>query len=302
MRALCEKIITNEFSALEGQSMQAPNNEYFGKTALLPTLHGKESVIAPIFLEQLGIEVRLANIDTDQFGTFAGEIPRTLSQIEAAISKARAAISLSGTPLAIASEGTIGPDPFIPLATSDFETLVFVDAEKDIVIHESYRSPEITVASKVFEPGQPLDEFLQKADFPAHALIVRSEYGQPVQALKGIRDRAVLIQAIEDLSSVSGSVIVESDLRASFSPSRMRNIESCARLLASRIKSQCPSCDAPGWGKVAPLFGLPCADCGSNVKQAVRADRHGCVRCDFTEVFARSLSVADARFCEHCNP
>lgn len=282
--------------------MQAPISEYDGQIALLPTLHGKESVIAPVFLEQLGIEVRLANIDTDKFGTFAGEIPRTLSQLEAAISKARASIALSGAPLAVASEGTIGPDPVIPLATSDFETLVFIDAEKDLVIHESYRSSVITVASKVFAPDQPLDEFLQKADFPEHALIVRSEDGQSFPPLKGIRDKAVLIQAIQDLSSFYGSVVVESDLRACFSPSRMRNIESCARLLASRIKSHCPACVSPGWGKVAPVFGLPCADCGSHVEQVVRADRYGCVRCDFTEVFARSSSVAEPRFCDSCNP
>jgi hypothetical protein len=275
---------------------------YFGKIAVLPTLHEKDSVIAPIFLSELGIQVQVASIDTDQFGTFAGEIPRTMSQLDTAIAKARAAIAGTGIPLAIASEGTIGPNPLIPIASSDLETMVFVDSEQELVIHDSYRSEEITTLRKVFRAGDNLDEFLRKADFPAHALIVRTEETLATMPVKGIRDKAVLVQAIQDLSRDSGSVIVESDLRASFSPSRMRNIAACARLLARRITSLCPQCNTAGWGSISPVFGLPCADCGSNVDSAVRADQYGCGKCEHRQVFARAATVAEARFCDSCNP
>ena len=282
--------------------MTSLDGPYFGKIAVLPTLHEKDSVIAPIFLSELGIQVQVASIDTDQFGTFAGEIPRTMSQLDTAIAKARAAIAGTGIPLAIASEGTIGPNPLIPIASSDLETMVFVDSEQELVIHDSYRSEEITTLRKVFRAGDNLDEFLRKADFPAHALIVRTEETLATMPVKGIRDKAVLVQAIQDLSRDSGSVIVESDLRASFSPSRMRNIAACARLLARRITSLCPQCNAPGWGSVTPIFGLPCADCGSNVDSAVRADQYGCGKCEHRQVFARAATVAEARFCDSCNP
>lgn len=282
--------------------MASPDRLYFGKVAVLPTLHEKDSVIGPIFHDELGIEIQVSRIDTDQFGTFAGEIPRTMSQLEAAIAKARAAIAITGIPLAIASEGTIGPNPLIPIASSDFETIVFIDNEQKILIHESYRSSEITTARKIVRPGENIDEFLAKADFPNHGLIVRTDHVQPFAAVKGIRDKAVLIQAIQDISLGSGSAVVESDLRASFSPSRMRNIAACARLLARRIASICPQCDAPGWGSVSPIFGLPCADCGSNVGSAVMADQYGCEKCEHRQVFARAATVAEARFCDSCNP
>ena len=282
--------------------MTALDGPYFGRIAVLPTLHEKDAVITPIFQSELGIQVQVASIDTDQFGTFAGEIPRTMSQLDTAIAKARAAIAVTGIPLALASEGTIGQDPFIPIASSDLETMVFVDSEQDLVIHETYRSSEIRTARKIFVPGDNLDEFLSKADFPTHALIVRTEQGPPTTPVKGIRDQAVLVQAIQDLSSASGSVVVESDLRASFSPSRMRNIATCARLLARRIASLCPQCNTAGWGSVAPVFGLPCADCGSNVDSAIRADQYGCSKCEHRQFFTRAATVAEARFCDSCNP
>jgi DNA-directed RNA polymerase subunit RPC12/RpoP len=282
--------------------LTAIEGPYFGKIAVLPTLHEKDSVIAPIFQTELGIQVQVADIDTDQFGTFAGEIPRTFSQLDAAIAKARAAIASTGVPLAIASEGTIGPNPLIPIASSDLETMVFVDSEQDLVIHETYRSEEITSARRVLRPGDSLDDFLSRADFPAHALIVRTEQTLATTPVKGIRNRAVLVQAIQDLSGDSGSVIVESDLRASFSPSRMRNIAACARLLARRMASICPKCNTAGWGSISPVFGLPCADCGSNVDSAVRSDQYGCGKCEHRQFFARAATVAEARFCDSCNP
>lgn len=293
----------NHISAIEGVlSLESQASPYFGKVVVFPTLHEKESVVTPIFQSELGIDVQVAKIDTDQFGTFSGEIPRTLSQLDAAIAKARAAIAETGIPLAIASEGTIGPNPMIPIASSDLETIVFIDSENEIVIHESFRSSEIVAERKIFRSGDNLEEFLSKADFPAHGLIVRSEQDVSLAPVKGIRDKAVLVQAIQDLSGNSGSVIVENDLRASFSPSRMRNIAACARLLARRIASLCPQCNTPGWGSVTPIFGLPCADCGTNVESAVMADQYGCGKCEHRQIFARTATVADARFCDSCNP
>jgi len=277
-------------------------NAYFGRTASFPTLHGKESVISPIFHSALGLTLQRLDFDTDQFGTFAGEIPRTLSQLDAAIAKARAAISSTGIPLAIASEGTIGPNPMIPIASSDLETIVFIDGEKDLIIHESFRSSEIITARATVQPGENLDKFLAKADFPNHALIVRTESQAAFQAVKGIRDFDKLVQAIEGLSQNSGSVIVESDLRASFSPSRMKNLAECARLLTQRIATHCPNCKAPGWGTIAPIFGLPCGDCGDMVETAVAADQFGCFKCEHKQAIQRSREFAEARFCDSCNP
>jgi hypothetical protein len=276
--------------------------DYSGTKASLATLHDKESVIAPIFQSELGVDVQLAAVDTDQFGTFSGERPRMLSQLDTAIAKARAAIELTGIPLAIASEGTIGAHPMIPSAASDLETIVFLDSERDLVIHQWYRSSEIVTARKIIQPGQNLEEFLARADFPNHGLIVRSQHQLSRPAIKGIRDLGKLQQAIGEIGERSGSVIVESDLRANYSPSRMKNIAECARLLVKRIASPCPECNAPGWGSIEPIFGLPCGDCGDLVESAVMADQDGCVSCDHKVAVPREADTAEARFCTLCNP
>ena len=282
--------------------MAALESPYLGRRATLPTLHGKESAISPIFQSVLGISVEVSKVDTDQFGTFSGETPRTLSQFDAAVAKARAAIALTGIPLAIASEGTIGPHPMIPIASSDVETLVFIDSERDLIIHETFQSSEIVTARAVVRPGENLDAILSRADFPTHAMIVRTEGPAAISAIKGIRDFETLEKAIQKLAQDTGSVIVESDLRASSSPSRMLNIAESARLLAGRILSTCPQCHSPGWGRVAPVFGLPCGDCGELVESAVAADQLGCVKCDHKRTVPRLDNLAEARFCDSCNP
>ena len=47
----------------------------------LGTMHGKEAVIAPP-LAALGVTVVLAEVETDRFGTFSGDVPRAGSMIE----------------------------------------------------------------------------------------------------------------------------------------------------------------------------------------------------------------------------
>lgn len=282
--------------------MASLESAYFGKTATFPTLHGKESVIAPIFLSALGLNVQVSGVNTDQFGTFSGETPRTLPQLETAVAKARAAIALTGIPLALASEGTIGPNPLIPIASSDLETLVFVDSEKKLIIHESFRSSAIVTVRVGANPSDNLEAFLIKSDFPNHALIVRTEPPASFHAVKGIQDIETLRGAITELAKESGTVVIESDLRASYSPSRMQNIAQCARLLAARIASTCPDCHTPGWGSVNPIFGLPCADCGEFVETAVAADQLGCSKCEYKQTVPKLSGFAEARFCSACNP
>lgn len=274
---------------------------YFGQTASFATMHEKESVVGPIFEESLGIKVVLAGIDTDQFGTFSGDVARTLSPLDTAIAKAKAAIEQTGSLLAIASEGTIGPHPLLPISSFDREIMVFIDTSRDLIIHESVGSSEVVVAQKVCLPGDDLESFLIQADFPNHGLIVRATDSATERFVKGITSRLELTAAIGELS-VAGSVVVESDLRANFNPSRMRVIAQCAKLLVSRIASQCPDCKAPGWGSIEPIFGVPCQDCDEPIDTVVFADRMGCVKCDHVLVLKRSDTSAEARFCSSCNP
>lgn len=48
-----------------------------GRNLLIATKHEKEKVIAPILEKELGVKCFVVtNLDTDEFGTFTGEIDR----------------------------------------------------------------------------------------------------------------------------------------------------------------------------------------------------------------------------------
>ena len=63
-------------------------DSYKGQSVALPTLHQKGSLIAPAFLSRLGMNVIEVAVDTDQLGSFAGEIKREGSQLETVRRKA----------------------------------------------------------------------------------------------------------------------------------------------------------------------------------------------------------------------
>ena len=66
---------------------------YKGKLVILATKHQKEKVIGPVFEAELGCLVHVpTDYDTDQFGTFSGEIPRKLSQYETLIQKGKVVV------------------------------------------------------------------------------------------------------------------------------------------------------------------------------------------------------------------
>jgi len=273
----------------------------------LATQHGKESVIAPMFSEILGVSVLVAGIDTDQFGTFTGEIKRPHSPRETAIHKALAGMSAAGIPLGLASEGTIGPHPVSGFTTVDTELMVFIDDERDLVIVETIQSFEIVAQQITASPQDDISQFLRNADFPRHGLIVRSEkippeVGPASAVAKGIADLLTLRSAIEKYSAHSGKVLIENDFRAHFSPSRMAVIRQCASLLAERIATTCPECFTPGWGRIEPLRGLDCSDCGTRIDWAIHADRSGCLACEFIEIAPRLVQTAEPRWCDSCNP
>ena len=276
---------------------------YRGHLAVLSSQHEKQRLVAPSFREVLGVELIERTLDTDQFGTFSGDVERSASPLDTAIAKARLGMKESGLPLGMASEGSIGPDPFIPFVISDIEHLVWVDEERDIVVSESYRSLDIRAASTRTFTGAELGDFLQRADFPRHRLIVKAENSSPLFCIKGIGSAQELEAAITECSrhSATGAVIVESDLRSHCSPSRQANIAAVARLLAVRISTHCPECRTPGWGKVGVERGLLCRVCSSFVEQAVRGDVLGCVKCDFKKLELRVESRADPAICDWCN-
>lgn len=278
------------------------DHPYFGEIALLATQHGKGMVVAPTFHSVLGMHVEELAVDTDSLGTFTGEIERVGTPKEVVIAKARLAIAKSGAPYAIASEGSIGADPYIPFINSDIEHMAFVDELRGFSLVETIRSTEIIAHTLKVTADTPLEEFLKKADFPQHQLIIRSMDTPTTFSIKGIVSDQQLKNSLEEALGMYPEVIVESDLRAHCSPSRMANISQAARKLALRLSNLCPECTTPGWGVVSYLKGLPCSECGEISDEALRVEIMGCVKCSFTQEGKILAEAIDPGRCDLCNP
>jgi hypothetical protein len=282
--------------------MIEPNHPYRGAKAVIATKHNKGILVAPTFSKHLDLSVEEVSVDTDELGTFSGEVERVGTVREVVIKKAELGISVSGNPIGIASEGSIGADPLLPFINSDIELMALVDQERALVIIESLRSTEIIAQTTKITKDLDITKFLTKADFPNHALILRSE-DKPVSfCVKGINDLETVEKAIQQGLKDFPSLVLENDLRSHFSPSRQKNIAALADKLALRLTHLCPECAAPGWGVIGHRKGLPCQECGEVAEGALAQEIQGCGRCEFTELGKSLAQSIDPAQCQLCNP
>ena len=273
------------------------------RIALL-TQHGKERVIAPLFLEALGACVeRVDGYDTDRLGTFTREIPRDGTQLEAARIKARTGMKLTGLHIGLASEGAFGPDPFSGTLPWNVELVLLIDDRWQIEVCGLAQTPA-RHHHGLFGTIEALDDFAPQAGFPEHFLVVRPECDNDPRIRKGLSDWKSLRENFlwARSQSATGRVFVESDLRAHANPSRMQNIRAATENLILRIESRCPACSVPGFWLVERIVGLPCSWCGSPTREP-RAERFGCIKCQHQEVRDRiAPDHADPARCDVCNP
>ena len=267
----------------------------------MPTKHDKGRLVAPHFHNLLQVHIEEVNLDTDVLGTFSGEIERVGNSLETAIRKAKLGIEATGNPYVIASEGSITTDPFVPFISADIETLLFIDEELGITVHETVISNQIIAATTTTLKNN-LDEFLKRADFPNHALIVKPNIG--AGAIKGIRELRELEKAIIEArdKSADGQAIIESDFRAMYSPSRQENISKVGLKLAQRLVNTCPDCHTPGWGLKSYTRGVHCSGCGEYAENALKEEILGCVKCEYTKPGAVINVTIDPSRCMGCNP
>jgi hypothetical protein len=285
--------------------MPSNASTYHAARVALATLHAKDRAIAKPLRQRLGIEVELVpGINTDLFGTFTGEIARAGTMADAARAKALAAITASGLPYGLGSEGSFGPDPQVPLIALATELMTFVDRYRGHEIRVSLRTHRTNFSSTSCRPGEDLTDFLTSARFPSHAVVVspNESRGEP-RFWKGIADPAALATAIGEACKLSadGQARVTTDMRAHMNPTRMVMIRRLARTLADRLATLCPACYTPGFGERDIERGLPCSDCGAPTDRPV-AYLERCIACTFVRRVPLAGQTADARHCPHCNP
>lgn len=274
---------------------------YLGQVAALATKHGKREQLAPA-LSRCGLDIVVADVDTDAFGTFTGDVPRRGTPLEVAVRKARAGMAVSASALGLASEGSFGPHPAIPLLVADVELVVLVDDLHGMVVAEQVTSLDTVARTQRVAPGEDTSLLRDQVGFPAQALVCRPADGSVDHITKGITDTARLERAVLRAARASsdGHAVIETDLRADRCPTRRGVIAQAAERLAERLASRCPACEVPGFGEQSPEPGLPCALCAAPTR-APTALSLTCPGCGHRERH-HFTGVADPATCERCNP
>lgn len=286
--------------------MSAPR-PYTHEPAVLATMHGKERVIAPILQRALGLRVAVSDgIDTDRFGTFSRDVERTGSQLDAARAKIAAAFAAAPeVNVALASEGSFGPHPYIPFVPLAREIVVLADRVRGLELVGHYASPTTNFGHAVVSDVAGAIAFGERVRFPGHGLIVVSiRDGQPAPAvalIKDIRRLTDLSEAVERVIGACGAAFIETDMRAHRNPTRMRAIKRATLDLIRRFRSACPTCATPGFCITERTAGLPCSWCGEPTL-AVRADVLSCAACGHRFERVVNAVSADPGQCGECNP
>ncbi|BAY15731.1 hypothetical protein NIES21_15500 [Anabaenopsis circularis NIES-21] len=278
------------------------------RVGVIATMHKKEKVIAPLLQQELDIKTIVPpNFNTDVFGTFTREIKRPGNQITAAKLKAEKALKMTGESLAIASEGSFVPHPLVPYIYSNREIVILLDKQNEIEIIGEEFSIDTNFNHQIVENLPEAYDFAKKVGFPEHGLVVSwsDAAKNSMEIIKGITTAAKLQETIQTAlnNSVDGKVSLETDMRALYNPTRMKNIAKATLDLLNKIKSLCPQCSAPGFAITEKIAGLPCEMCSIPTSLTLSVIYH-CQKCGFKQekLFPNGREFADPAQCMYCNP
>jgi hypothetical protein len=275
-----------------------------GRSIVIATKHKKQHAIAALLEKELGVTCIVPeNLDTDLLGTFSGEIERELSPIDAAKKKCALAMELTGTDLALASEGSFGAHPLLYFLPADDELLVLIDQKNGLEIAVREISTKTNYNAKEVSSEEDLLAFAQSALFPSHGLILKDKKEGYTEVAKGIVHAKELLDTFKQFMETYGSVYVETDMRAHLNPSRMQVIEETTEKLIKKIKTTCPNCQTPGFGIKEATSGLPCENCKTPTKSTL-FHVYACQKCNHTHeaYFPNGKQEEDPTYCDRCNP
>jgi hypothetical protein len=279
--------------------------EFADRLAVIATMHRKELAIAPILQTSLGTRVTVPNdFNSDLFGTFTRDIDRPANQVETAKLKAEKALELIDTDLAIASEGSFFPHPMFGIAYNR-EIVLLLDQKHNFAVYGESLSPDTNFRHQVISSYEQAYEFALKVGFPNHAIVLRQDAQTSAKETiyKGITSESLLKESVNEMLQRSPQIHIETDMRALYNPTRMKNIVKATEDLVRKLQQLCPNCNFVNFDVVAKIKGLPCNLCGLPT-QVTRAHVYGCDRCQFRQeqLFPNGMQTADPMYCSYCNP
>jgi len=270
-----------------------------GRAIAIATKHGKEAVIAPRLSEALGLRcVNSDQLDTDTLGTFSGEVERRLNPLETARLKCSLAMEITGTELAIASEGSFGAHPSIPFIPAHEELLVLID-KKCVGICRQEAGDKDQLQSNSPSVIRRVGWIFDTSTIPLACHHHQKSADDPTDCVKGVHDEKALRETIHRFMQRYGQCSLETDMRAMHNPTRMIVIDALTLELVQQIQSACPVCNTPGFRLTDIQRGLLCSNCGLPTR-SVKSEVYRCQYCQHTEQRAPShgLKMEDPMYCD----
>ncbi len=271
---------------------------------IIATNHDKDRVIAPLVHKYLGItNTFTTDFDTDSLGTFTGEIERKADPISTVRAKCIQAMELANCDLGIANEGSFGNHPTLFFCPSDEEFMIFIDRKNNLEIIERIISTDTNYNQAELISEEELNSFLQKVLFPSHGVILRKSQEDSIEIYKGLQGEQEVRKIFKRLLNNYGKVLIETDMRAMYNPTRMKVIEQLTEKLMQKINSTCPKCGTPGFSATKAIPGLPCESCFAPTRSTLSYILT-CTYCLHSEekMYPHKKKTEDPMYCDFCNP
>lgn len=284
--------------------MTAASSIFYQRKILVASKHKKEIVFLPLFEQSFQSTIVVADaFDTDQLGTFSGEIERIDDPIATLRKKCTLAAAQYDVDLILASEGSFGAHPFLFFAAADEEMIMLLDKKHNIELIAKELSTETNFNGKQIHTLEELKDFATHCLFPSHRLIIRNQEKGVAFLKKGVEDPQELELAFNECLTQYGTVFVETDMRAMYNPSRMKVIEACAKKLIDKMLSTCPNCRMPGFSITDAMPGLPCSLCKAPTRSTLKYISV-CQHCAYQieQDFPHQKQEEDPMYCDNCNP
>ena len=279
-------------------------NLFKGRKIIIATKHQKEKVIAPLF--ENGIKVKCIvpeNFDTDLFGTFTGEIERSLDPISTIRKKCLSAMNLYNCEIGVASEGSFGPHPTLGFINVNEELIIFIDKKNKIEVLSRELSLKTNFDGQNVFSELELIEFAKRTKFPSHGLILKAKHIKGFEIFKDFKNLKELKMIFNNLIKKSYTISIETDMRAMNNPTRMKVIQLATKKIIEKLKTHCPNCNMIGFEIVESISGLPCQLCAMPTRSSLK-HVYACKKCEFKKEkkYPNKKFTEDPMYCDFCNP
>lgn len=270
---------------------------FHGRTFALLTQHGKQTIMAPILKEQLGVNLVLAyGFNTDLLGTFSNEIERTLSPAASALRKATLACELSGHSIGLGSEGSFSTG-FMGFVTINSELVTCFNKDEGWHVTGHFVGPSSARAAEC-KGEEELQVFLK--NIPSGQRLILQTNGHIAKGLESAEQVLALLSQLKR-SQNPFPLTISDDLRAHYCPARREHIALATQNLVDRLSNRCPACKRVGFWPDKNELGLPCRDC-LYPTTVILSRRAICASCQYEQVYPQTEAFADPEQCPICNP